>query len=92
MTEGWTFLVNATKWHYFRNSRSLCGKWMYLGDDADLEQGKLQSPDNCEACRKRRIRELAKENKKIAKSWSVWRLTACPIRPNGGGVGFKGER
>jgi hypothetical protein len=66
-TEGWTWLHNATKWHYFRNSRSLCGKWMYLGDDNDLQKGKDRSPDNCSGC----IAKLAAEQKKIARSLSV---------------------
>lgn len=57
LTEGWTWLVNTKKWHYFRDSRSLCGKWLYLGS-SDLEQGKDNSPDNCVAC----VRKLAKEH------------------------------
>jgi len=31
--EGWTWLWNARKDHYFRNGRSLCGRWMCLGGD-----------------------------------------------------------
>lgn len=29
--EGWKGLINARKWHYFRDGKSLCGKWMNLG-------------------------------------------------------------
>jgi hypothetical protein len=57
-TEGWTWLYNSTKWHYFRNNRSLCGKWA-LWAVGELEQGNDNSPDNCVVCR----RKLAKEKK-----------------------------
>ena len=55
--EGWTDLVNTTKWHYFRSGRSLCGRWGLL-DTIDLTQGADKSPDNCAECRRRRLREL----------------------------------
>lgn len=48
--EGWGWLVNARKYHYFRNHRSLCGRWGLL-DDRDLSQGDDDSPDNCVHCR-----------------------------------------
>jgi hypothetical protein len=70
MKEGWTYLINAKKWHYFRDSRSLCGRWMYLGD-SDLEMGKDNSPDNCTACRAKLLKERARANKQAAKAWSV---------------------
>ena len=60
--EGWTFLHNARKWHYFRNSRALCGRWMYLGPDEDLEQGNDESKDNCPTC----VKKLLKEREKAA--------------------------
>ncbi|TVM03001.1 MAG: hypothetical protein CV087_07590 [Candidatus Brocadia sp. WS118] len=50
--EGWTWLINSRKWHYFREGRSLCGKFLLL-DDSDLELGNDSSPDNCAACRKK---------------------------------------
>ncbi len=56
--EGWTWLVNSRKWHYFRNSRSLCGKFMLLGSMLDeLVQGNNNSPDNCLICRRKREKE-----------------------------------
>lgn len=67
--EGWAWLSNATKWHYFRDSRSLCRRWMFLGDE--LESGKDNSPDNCESCKRALVKERAKVNKAAQKSWSV---------------------
>ena len=52
LKEGWGYLINSTKWHYFRNGRSLCGKWGILSDKA-LELGNDDSPDNCKACKKK---------------------------------------
>ncbi len=52
VNEGWTWLLNSKKWHYFgSDGRSLCGRWMNLGNPK-LEQGNDNSPDNCKACRK----------------------------------------
>jgi hypothetical protein len=48
--EGWAWLFNARKWHYFVAEKSLCGKWMTLG--RSREQGNDDSPDNCAGCRK----------------------------------------
>lgn len=51
-TEGWHWLSNAPKWHYFAaGGRSLCGRWMTFG--RTFEQGNDGSPDNCADCRKR---------------------------------------
>jgi len=50
--EGWTWLTNSTKWHYFVEGRSLCGKFMLLSIP-ELEQGNDGSLDNCMACRKK---------------------------------------
>lgn len=46
--EGWAWLANAPKWHYFVDNHSLCGRWAYFGDV--LEQGNDDSTDNCKAC------------------------------------------
>ncbi len=53
-TEGWTWLQNATKWHYFvlTDGKSLCGKWCLWGSP-ELEQGNDDSEDNCKACQKK---------------------------------------
>lgn len=58
MKEGWTYLLNSPTWHYFRNSRSLCGRFMLLGKP-ELEQGNETSPDNCKACVKKLLKERA---------------------------------
>lgn len=51
--EGWAYLLNARKWHYFRaNGRSLCGKWLRFGKSG-AEQGNNDSADNCAACRRK---------------------------------------
>lgn len=50
--EGWVWLINANKRHYFTEDyRSLCGRWMVFSL-ADLQQGNDASPDNCKACQK----------------------------------------
>jgi hypothetical protein len=50
--EGWSYLINATKWHYFKaDGKSLCGRWLILG--GKREQGNDDSADNCKACRRK---------------------------------------
>ena len=56
--EGWGFPTNSKKAHYFRQSRSLCGKWMFFGV---LEQGNDNSLDNCTACKKALLKEKVKK-------------------------------
>ena len=58
MNEGWTWLINSKKWHYFVNGRSLCGKFGLIGRP-ELKQGDDDNPDNCAACRKK----LKRKNK-----------------------------
>jgi hypothetical protein len=70
MKEGWTYLINAAKWHYFRDSRSLCGKWMYLGT-SDLVKGHDASPQNCRTCMNKLAKERAKKNRAASKAFSV---------------------
>lgn len=55
-TEGWAWPVNSRKAHYFRESRSLCGRWGFFGSAFDPSQ-QGQSPDDCTDCRRRRDRE-----------------------------------
>jgi hypothetical protein len=57
--EGWAFIIGSTKWHYMRDHRSICGKWMVLGNP-EVEQGNDASPDNCKACRTKLEKEQAK--------------------------------
>jgi len=50
--EGWTWLYNSKKWHYFtKNGRSLCGKWWLRGRPLE-EDNDDDSPVNCAACRR----------------------------------------
>jgi len=50
--EGWTWLSNSTKWHYFgQDGRSLCGKWFTFA--LAFETGMDEHPDNCKACVKK---------------------------------------
>lgn len=48
--EGWMWLSNSPKWHYFMDGQSLCGKWMTFSKK--FEQGNDSSIDNCKACQK----------------------------------------
>jgi hypothetical protein len=50
--EGWAFPGQARKAHWMlADGRSLCGGWgFYRGS---VEQGNDDSPDNCQACKKR---------------------------------------
>lgn len=58
--EGWTWLQNSSKWHYFRNKRSLCKRWsLFLHPSSGYQQGGLGSPDNCKLC----LKYLKKEQK-----------------------------
>lgn len=51
LPEGWGRPVNSSKHHYFKERRSVCGKWMYFSND--LEPDSFESPDDCRACRKK---------------------------------------
>lgn len=53
--EGWRKL-NSKKWHYFRNGKSLCMKWMSFSEDFDTDVG--DSPDNCKKCQMKRNKEI----------------------------------
>ena len=48
---GWGFPQNSRKAHYFRESRSLCGKWLYFG--RNLGEAAGPGPDDCKACWKK---------------------------------------
>ena len=58
MAGGWGWPSNSKKAHYVVEGRSLCGKWLYLGQ---LEQGNDGSPDNCTACKKALEKRKARE-------------------------------
>lgn len=52
MNEGWVWLSNSPKWHYFVKGRSLCGRFGLFGKH-DFVQEDGSSPDNCKACQKK---------------------------------------
>ena len=60
-TEGWGFPYLSKKAHWFIESRSLCGKWMYMGV---LHPDLFESPDDCAACRRKLEPRKAKEAKR----------------------------
>ena len=56
--EGWWWPVECEKRHYFRDGRSLCGRWgSFNGDFPDCPDDALL---NCAGCQKKRQREKAK--------------------------------
>ena len=59
--EGWGWPLNSRKAHYFREGRSLCHKWMFLGEPTE-NQGE-RSPDDCKACSRLRATELKRKAK-----------------------------
>jgi hypothetical protein len=58
VNEGWTWLLNSPKWHYFRDGRSLCKRFILLSR-GEFESGNETSSDNCAAYRKARAAELS---------------------------------
>ena len=62
MKEGWSWLYNSPKYHYFREGRSLCKRWMILGP-GDFEQDwKDDMPDNCAGCQKKLLKNPSKND------------------------------
>lgn len=58
--EGWTWLINSRKDHYFRDCKSLCGKWMIFGSNS-LEKG--MSNNACATCKKKLEKEKLEKEK-----------------------------
>ena len=52
LTEGWISLYNARKFHYARDGRTLCGKFLYLGASYSPDTGSDHKND-CAACSKK---------------------------------------
>lgn len=54
-TEGWYGPPRSRKFHYFRNARSLCGKWMVFVADSQVPWGVALGPatQDCAACTKK---------------------------------------
>ncbi|MEN7460393.1 hypothetical protein [Pantoea dispersa] len=55
--EGWAQPVNSRKFHYFRSRQSLCGHWMFFGQDLDGDKTVLAG--ECAACRKKLDKEAS---------------------------------
>ncbi len=52
-SEGWAWpTATARKAHYFRETRSLCGKYAYWAAEFDGDAS-AKSPDDCAACRRK---------------------------------------
>lgn len=51
LTEGWGYMSNAVKGHYFKSNRSLCGRWIFFGE-LDADDGVARQSD-CLSCRKK---------------------------------------
>lgn len=56
--EGWGWPANSTRVHYFREGRSLCGKWAFFGElDKSID---LPASDYCGPCAKKLGMEIEK--------------------------------
>lgn len=68
MKEGWTWLFNSKRDHYFRNGKSLCGKFACLGNDFTDE------PDGipCATCLKKREKEEEEIDELLALCDEQW--------------------
>jgi len=58
--EGWGFPAASRKAHFFKVGRSLCGKWLYLGNlDINQQTGDKPGSDDCRECHRRLMIEKA---------------------------------
>lgn len=58
--EGWGFMFNTKKAHYFRKGTSLCGGWLALGTpvwESNQETGISADTGTCKSCWKKRTAE-----------------------------------
>jgi len=61
---GWAWPDNAAKSHYFINGRSLCGRWMFLGEPlAEDHPGGLRN--DCKACTQRLAKHRANQGEEV---------------------------
>jgi hypothetical protein len=61
--EGWGNLDNVRNAHYFRDDRSICGKWLAWGGarwERYQELGEAPTHGTCKACWKKRAKEESK--------------------------------
>ncbi len=63
--EGWTWLRNSKQWHYFREGRSLCGKFaLFVKPQDGFEIGNNESKNNCTGCKKKILKEVGNSSHK----------------------------
>ena len=62
MKKGWNWLINSRKQHYFVEGRSLCGRWLCLGNDYTDDPDPRY--DCCKGCEKKlkRVDKDAEDN------------------------------
>lgn len=53
--------MNSQKYHYFKEHRSLCGKWAFSGQ---LDFAESASTKDCADCLRKRTKELRGSNDK----------------------------
>lgn len=52
--KGWVKLFNWRKFHWVEDGTSLCGKWMYWGQDSNaFDDDTTVKKDECAVCRKK---------------------------------------
>lgn len=59
-TEGWGSIDGSSKAHFFRNYKSLCGRWLALGSphwESFQELGEKADEGTCAGCWKKRKKE-----------------------------------
>lgn len=60
LNNGWAMPGRSTKYHYFVDGISLCGKWMYVGQtEQDSASGRRS--DDCHGCWAKRQRRKRNE-------------------------------
>lgn len=50
VSEGWAKPIGCVGNHYFKNNRSLCGKWLFFGEIFDVNQKFDLHPSDCLKC------------------------------------------
>ena len=61
-TEGWTWLHNARKYHYFRGGRSLCKGWGLFMTPFEGFHEEVELSYKCAGCRGKLEEEQCKSN------------------------------
>ena len=56
--EGWTWLSDSSKWHFFRGGMSLCRKWGWPGTADMISDSEIFENNKCKACARIRAKDL----------------------------------